>query len=356
MSTATLDTAARSLAARLGPTLFIVSASALLVATSALAAMSGAFEVPLGTIVASIGRRLGFDAHVGDPTIESVLWSIRFPRVLLGLVVGASLGCAGAAMQGVFTNPLAEPGIVGVSSGAVLGAVAAIVSGAVAMGPWAVPAAAFGGGMAAAVSVYLMARTDGRAAVVTLVLTGIAVNAMVGALIGFATYLSDDAELRNITFWTLGSLAGATWSKVALIAPLAIVGITICVALSRRLDLLALGDAAAQHVGIGVEGTRLAVLACVAVLTAGAVSVSGTVGFIGLVVPHVVRMVVGPSHRWVLSCSAITGATVLVAADLVARTIAAPAELPLGVLTALIGGPFFVWLLRRSGIRQGGWT
>jgi iron complex transport system permease protein len=304
-----------------------------------------------------VGRRLGLvGGTAADVTAESVLWEIRFPRVALAVVVGAALGCAGAAMQGVFANPLAEPGIVGVSSGAVLGAVVAIVAGVTALGAWTLPAAAFAGGLVTVLGVYVAARADGRTEVVTLVLTGIAVNAVVGALIGLATYLSDEAELRSITFWTLGSLAQATWAKVALVAPLAVVGVGATVALARRLDLLALGDAPARHLGVDVERLRLVLLAVVAVLTAAAVAVSGTILFVGLVVPHLVRTAVGPAHRRLVPGAALAGALVLVVADLVARTVAAPAELPLGVLTALVGGPFFFWQLRRTRERQGGWA
>jgi iron complex transport system permease protein len=335
----------------------LVALAAALVAACLAAAALGAFPVPPGEVLASVGRRLGLvGGTAADVTAESVLWEIRFPRVALAVVVGAALGCAGAAMQGVFANPLAEPGIVGVSSGAVLGAVVAIVAGVTALGAWTLPAAAFAGGLVTVLGVYVAARADGRTEVVTLVLTGIAVNAVVGALIGLATYLSDEAELRSITFWTLGSLAQATWAKVALVAPLAVVGVGATVALARRLDLLALGDAPARHLGVDVERLRLVLLAVVAVLTAAAVAVSGTILFVGLVVPHLVRTAVGPAHRRLVPGAALAGALVLVVADLVARTVAAPAELPLGVLTALVGGPFFFWQLRRTRERQGGWA
>lgn len=337
--------------------LVLAGLAAVLVGACVAGAALGAFPVPVGEVLASIGRRVGVvGGTAADPTAESVLWEIRFPRVALAVVVGASLGCAGATMQGVFANPLAEPGIVGVSSGAVLGAVVAIVVGVAAAGPWTLPAAAFVGGLVTVLGVYVAARADGRTEVVTLVLTGIAVNAVVGALIGLGTYLSDDAELRSITFWTLGSLAQATWAKVALVAPLAALGLAATVALARRLDLLSLGDAAARHLGVDVERLRVVLLVVVAVLTAASVAVSGTVLFVGLVVPHLVRMAIGPAHRWLVPGAALAGALVLVVADLVARTAAAPAELPLGVLTSLVGGPFFFWMLRRTRARQGGWA
>jgi iron complex transport system permease protein len=291
-----------------------------------------------------------------DQVADSVLWQIRFPRVALALVVGAALGCGGATMQGSFSNPLAEPGIVGVSSGAALGAVAAISLGFAGLGGWSLPVAAFVGGLATVIVVYLASRSDGRIEVVTLILTGIAVNALAGAVIGLLTFFSTDAELRSITFWSLGSVAQATWPKVAVVAPLAAVGIVLAWTRAPELDLLALGDRAAGHVGVDVDRLRAVMLVIVAVLTASAVAVSGIILFVGLVVPHLVRMVAGPGHRVLLVASALGGAVLLVLADLVARTIAAPAEVPLGVLTALVGSPFFFWLLRRTRARQGGWA
>jgi iron complex transport system permease protein len=204
--------------------------------------------------------------------------------------------------------------------------------------------------------VYVAARADGRTEVVTLILTGIAVNALAGAVIGLLTFFSDDAELRSITFWTLGSVAQATWSKVAVVAPLALVGVVLASAKAGQLDLLTLGERPARHLGVDVERLRVTMLVIVAVLTASAVAVSGIILFVGLVVPHLVRMVAGPGHRVLLPASALGGAAILVIGDLVARTIAAPAEVPLGVLTSLIGAPFFFWLLRRTRARQGGWA
>lgn len=328
-----------------------------LVGVSIVAAGMGAYEVPPNEVVAAVLRRLGLIGGTStDEMADSVLWQIRFPRVALACIVGASLGCAGAAMQGTFANPLAEPGIVGVSSGAVLGAVAQIVIGFTLFGNWSITVAAFAGGLATLAVVYLAARSDGRTEVVTLVLTGIAVNALAGAVIGLLTYVSTDAELRSITFWTLGSVAQATWPKVAAVAPIAVAGIAAATLLARRLDLLALGEAPARHVGVDVERLRIVMLVVVAMLTASAVAVSGIILFVGLVIPHLVRMVAGPGHRLLLPASALAGATILVLADLIARTAVAPAELPLGVLTALVGSPFFFWQLRRTRARQGGWA
>jgi iron complex transport system permease protein len=285
-----------------------------------------------------------------------VLWDIRLPRVALGVVVGASLAAAGALMQGSFANPLAEPGVVGVSSGAALGAVVQIAIGLTLAGTWSLAAFAFLGGLATVGLVYVSARSEGRTEVITLVLSGVAINAFAGALIGLLTYVSSDAQLRSITFWSLGSLAQATWSKVGVVAPLALTGLVCAMTQARRLDLLALGERSARNLGVDVERLRIVTLAVVALLTAASVAVSGVILFVGLVVPHVVRMITGPGHRLLLPASALAGATVLVVADVVARTLVAPAELPLGVLTALIGSPFFFFLLRRTRASQGGWA
>lgn len=328
----------------------------LLVACIAASAI-GAFSIPVDEILSSVLHRIGIEVGSRpDELAESVLWRVRFSRVALAVVVGASLGAAGASMQGTFANPLAEPGIVGVSSGAVVGAAFAIVIGVSTLGIWTVPIMAFVAGMITVVGVYLAARSEGRTEVVTLVLTGIAVNSFAGALIGLATFLSTDAELRSITFWTLGSVAQATWAKVAVVTPLAILGLVVAVSRSRELDLLALGEGPARHLGVPVERLRITMLAVVALLTAAAVAVSGVVLFVGLVIPHLVRAITGPGHRLLLPASALAGAFILVVGDLVARTVVAPAEIPLGVLTSLIGSPFFFWQLRRTRARQGGWA
>lgn len=328
-----------------------------LVVACVVAAGIGAFHISPGEVLSAVGRRLGIlSGSAADPLADDVLWEIRFPRVVLAVVVGSALGCAGAAMQGSFSNPLAEPGVVGVSSGAVLGAVLYIVAGSTLAGSWGLAGGAFVGGLITVLGVYWGARSGGRTEVVTLVLTGIAVNALTGAVIGLMTYLSTDSELRSITFWTLGSVAQATWAKVAVVGPIALLGLAIAWRLAPQLDLLSIGERQARHLGVDVERLRVGMLTVVAVLTAAAVAMSGSILFVGLVVPHLVRMVAGPAHRLLLPASALAGALVLVVADLVARTAVAPAELPLGVLTALVGSPFFLWQLRRTRSRQGGWA
>lgn len=336
----------------------LATLAAALVVACLVSAAVGAFEIPVGEILGAVGRRIPL-LDVGgdrDALADSVLWDIRLPRIALGVVVGASLAAAGACMQGTFANPLAEPGVVGVSSGAALGAVVQIAIGLTLAGTWTLAAFAFVGGLATVTLVYVSARHDGRTEVVTLVLAGVAINAFAGALIGLLTYVSNDEQLRSITFWSLGSLAQATWSKVGVVGPLALAGLVVAFTQARRLDLLALGERSARGLGVDLERLRIVTLAVVALLTAASVAVSGVVLFVGLVVPHLVRMLAGPRHRVLLPAAALGGALVLVLADVVARTLVSPAELPLGVLTALIGSPFFFVLLRRTRSSQGGWA
>ncbi|MFF3115673.1 FecCD family ABC transporter permease [Kitasatospora sp. NPDC057904] len=337
-------------------TLVTAALAAALVLCALLAAGTGAYRIPLGDILASAAHRTGLGGHALDRVPESVLWNVRLPRVVLALLVGGSLGCAGALMQGVFGNPLAEPAVIGVSSGGAVGAVACIVLGLDTLGTWTVTAFAFASGLLTVLAVYALARSGGRTEVVTLILTGVAVNAFCGALIGLFLFAADSAAISQVTFWQLGSLSQATWGKVLAVLPFAVAGLAVAPLYARRLDLLALGERPARHLGVDVERMRLVLITVVALLTAAAVAVSGIIGFVGLVVPHLLRMVAGPGHRFLLPASALGGALVLVVADLAARTLAEPAELPLGVLTALIGSPFFFWLLRRTRTKQGGWA
>ncbi|MGW7517739.1 FecCD family ABC transporter permease [Streptomyces sp. NPDC054796] len=327
-----------------------------LLALALLSAALGAYRIPLGDVTASLLHRAGAGGHPLDRVAESVLWDVRLPRVALALLVGASLGTAGALMQGVFGNPLAEPGVIGISSGAAVGAVASIALGLTFLGTWTVTVAAFVAGLVTVLLVYALSRSGGRTEVVTLILTGIAVNAFAGALIGLLIFFADNAQVTQITFWQLGSLAQATWPKVLAVLPCAAVGLAVAPYYARRLDLLALGERSARHLGVDVERLRIVLVVAVALLTAAAVAVAGIITFVGLVVPHLLRMAAGPGHRFLLPGSALGGAVVLLGADLAARTVAAPAELPLGVLTALLGSPFFFWLLRRTRRGQGGWA
>ncbi|WP_371652408.1 MULTISPECIES: FecCD family ABC transporter permease [unclassified Streptomyces] len=333
-----------------------VALAAALLVLALLSAGIGAYHIPLSDVLGSVRHRAGLGGHPLDRVGESVLWNVRLPRVVLALLVGASLGCAGALTQGVFGNPLAEPGVIGISSGAAVGAAGSIALGLSFLGTWTVTLCAFAAGLVTVLLVYALSRSGGRTEVVTLILTGIAVNAFAGALIGLSVFFADSAQLSQITFWQLGSLAQATWPKVLAVLPCAVVGLAVAPLYARKLDLLALGERPARHLGVDVERLRIVLVLVVALLTAAAVAVAGVITFVGLLVPHLLRMAAGPGHRFLVPGSALGGAVVLVAGDLAARTAAAPAELPLGVLTALIGSPFFFWLLRRTRRGQGGWA
>lgn len=337
-------------------TLLAILVAALVVAT-VLSLVNGQMTIPPADVFSSIGAKLGLGPSASaHPYAEAALWSVRFPRVALALVIGASLAVGGVLMQGVFGNPLAEPGVIGVSSGAAVGACLVIVFGIAVLGPWTLVIAAFLGGLAATTLAYRTARRGGRTEVVTLVLTGVAINAVCGALIALLVFLGDTQAREEIVFWQLGSLNGARWSQVAVVAPLMIVGVLVSLRLARRLDLLSLGERPARHLGVDVEGLRRIIIIVVAVLTSAAVAFGGIISFVGLVVPHLVRMALGPGHKWLIIVSAVGGALLLVVADLLARTLVTYAELPIGMLTALIGGPFFFWLIRRSSRGAGGWA
>lgn len=284
------------------------------------------------------------------------LWSVRFPRVVLAMVVGAALACAGTVMQGVFGNPLAEPAVVGVSSGAAVGASTAIVTGLATHGNWLVALFAFLGGLITTLLVYSLSRRKGRTEVVTLVLTGIAVNAFTFAMIAFYTYVADPNAREQLIFWQLGSLNGAGWVSVVSVLPLLVAGLAMAFAAAEKLDLLALGERSARHLGVNVERLRMTMIVTVALLVGAGVAFTGIVSFVGLVVPHLIRIIAGPGHRLLLPASALGGALLVLLADLGARTLVAYSDLPLGMLTALIGGPFFFWLLRRTRNEQGGWA
>ncbi len=315
----------------------------------------GAVDIPPAQAISIFFSRAGIDIGVPfEPRTDAILWNIRLPRIVLGALVGGSLGIAGAALQGVFRNPLAEPGIIGVSSGAAVGAVAAIVLGLNFFGSGGIAVSAFICGLIATAIVYLVARSYGQTEVTTLVLAGIAVNATAGAFTGLFVFIADDDQLRSITFWTLGNVGGATWPVIGSVLPFFLVGLILLPFWARQLNLLSLGDREARHLGVSTERVRLSVIVLSALLTGAAVSVSGIIGFVGLVVPHIIRLIVGPNHSFLLPASILGGVTSLLLADLLARTVVVPAELPIGVVTAMIGGPFFLWLVHRTRSTRGG--
>lgn len=291
----------------------------------------------------------GSDADITD---HIVMTQIRIPRMFAGLAVGGSLAVAGALMQGLFRNPLADPGLLGVSAGAGLGAISAIVLGgmlpvAVAslLGWYLVPVAAFVGGWLAMLVLYAIATRQGRTSVATMLLAGLALAAIISAVSGLIIYRADDDQLRTLTFWGMGSLAGAGWVKLLACLPIMAAAFAVAATLPRGLNALALGEAVAFHLGTDVQKIKRRAILSAAALAGASVALAGGIGFIGIVAPHLLRLVIGPDHRYLLPASAALGGTLLLGADMIARSVVAPAELPIGILTAMIGGPFFMWIL-----------
>ena len=307
----------------------------------------------LGSLLHKVGVEwLPLPSH---PAGDQTLWAIRFPRVAMAALVGAGLAISGLLMQAIFGNPLAEPGVIGISSGAAVGAGLSIVFGLTLFGQWTTAVLAFAAGLVATLLVYFMSRADGRTEVVTLVLTGIAINAIAGAAIALLTFMGDTQSREQIVFWQLGSLAGSRWSQVAVVAPILAIGMIIAYLVARKLDLLALGERNARHLGVNVEALRIGIIVLVALLVGASVAFAGIIAFVGLVIPHLMRMILGPAHLPLVTASALGGALLLTLADLGARTLVPMADLPIGMLTSLVGGPFFFWLLRRTRKRAGGW-
>ena len=306
----------------------------------------------MAILLAEIGIETGIDFEARQ---QAVLMVIRLPRVVMGILIGASLAVSGAAIQGLFRNPLADPGLIGISSGAALAAALMIVLGSTVLsgivtlfGDFALPLAAFTGGVLTTLLIYKLSSVGGRTRVATMLLAGIAINAIAGAGIGMMVFIANDDQLRDITFWSLGSLGRASWDTVRIMLPFLLVALLPLPFLARSLNALLLGEAEAGHLGINVERVKTVVIIMAALAVGAGVAVAGIIGFVGLVVPHLMRLFAGPDHRLVLPGSVLLGAILLVGADLLARTIAVPAEVPIGIVTALVGGPFFLYLLLRD--------
>jgi len=285
---------------------------------------------------------------------QAILWEIRLPRVVLGLLVGASLAVCGASMQAILRNPLADPGLIGISSGGSLAAAAVIVLGGTVLSPvvavlgsLALPVAAFVGSLSAMLIVIAIGQSGGQPDPLRLILAGVAVSALAGAGLGMLTVIGTDQQIRTFTFWTLGSLGRALWDSLWPVAVIICLALPLQLRAARALDAHALGHREAEHLGVNVKGLRWMVILTTALMVGAAVSISGTIGFVGLVVPHLIRLMVGSQNRLVLPASALTGAALMVMADLIARIIMPPQELPIGVLMSGLGAPFFIWLLSR---------
>lgn len=324
----------------------------------------GAVSISPGQIAAILGGKIGLSLPWSYEMQQAqVLLSIRLPRVLLGLFVGASLGISGAAMQGLFRNPLADPGLIGISSGAAFAVVATIVAGQgllAEMGgllaTYGLSLAAFAGAAVTTFIVYRISSVNGRVSVSTMLLAGIAVNALAAAGTGLFTYIADDAQLRTITFWSLGSLGGATWESLAGLLPFVLIPLISIPLTGQTLNALLLGKAEAGHLGMNVDRANVIVITMTTLCVGASVAVAGVIGFAGLVTPHLLRLIIGPDHRMLLPGSALLGGILLITADLAARTIAAPAELPIGIITAAIGAPFFLWLLMNKRGGAASWS
>lgn len=342
--------------ARSRAALFLAALSTLLLLINLAALNMGAMPVGWRELLALAAQGLGYESALPQP-VAAVLLQVRLPRMVLALLAGAGLAISGAALQALFRNPLADPGLLGISSGAALGAGLMMVLAPPAvthgLSGLAVPLAAFLGALAATAAVLLLAGGPSHSRAATTLLAGIAVNALTGAGIGLMTYLADDAALRQFTFWTLGSLGGTAWPVLVPTALLTVPAAWLLLREAATLNVLMLGEREARHLGIDVVRLKRRVIGASALSVGALVAVTGMIGFVGLVAPHLVRLAIGPDHRALLPGAALAGALLLGTADLAARTLTPPAELPIGLLTALLGGPFFLWLLRRKSSNAG---
>lgn len=334
----------------------IVGAALLLVVAAVASLSIGPTGITLDALPAAAASLLGLTDDSRSDHMRLVLLDLRLPRTLIAMFVGAALAAGGALVQGLFRNPLADPSLIGVSNGAALAAVATIAFGNSMAAPWmhafgvyALPVAAFAGALLSTVVLMLVASRHGTLAIGTLLLAGVALAAMCGALMGLIQFMADDRELRDITLWSLGSLSGASWPKLVAILPFAILMAVVLPRLTRAMNGFLLGEAEAYHLGIDTENTKRVVMLVTAAAVGAAVAVAGIIGFVGLVVPHVVRLLAGSDHRVVLPASMLGGAALTLIADIVARMIVAPAEMPIGIVMAAIGGPVFLHLVVKRG-------
>lgn len=333
----------------------VITMTALLIGIIIIALHLGTIKVPVLGGLQSIWQGLGIPVTVTaplEPEQEAVLWYIRMPRILVGLMVGASLALAGAVMQGIFSNPLANPGIMGVSAGASLGAVIAISLGLTSLGMFYMPMFAFIGAFAAVSITILLTMRGGRVETATLLLAGVAISMLLGAFTSGILTLMNEYRLREFLFWMVGGLDFRRWEHVFLAIGPFLIGTTILITFGRQLNVLVLGDTEAKALGVPVMLYRLIFLFLASFITATAVCVSGAIGFVGLIIPHIVRILVGPDHRILLPVSALAGALFLVFCDTLGRVLASPSEIRVGIMTALLGAPYFLYLLRR--VRQKG--
>lgn len=335
-----------------------IAVGGLLIVTSLLGLFVSSVTVPFSTIIHIIFDKLFNISLLEDvpKNEEMIIWNIRIPRVLLAFCVGASLSLAGAAFQGLLRNPLADPYTIGVSSGASLGAVIVLFFNITifGLGSFTLPVVAIISGLITLVVVFGIVRLSSRSlAIETIILAGIIISAFIGALVSLIISLGDHNSMVQIIYWLYGSVGMRDWTHIQIILPFMVIGTFILIYHYRELNALALGEEAADHIGVNVKRGKTFILLGASLLTGAAVAVSGTIGFVGLVIPHLVRLVVGPNHRHVLPLSLFVGGAFLILSDLIARTVIAPQELPIGVITALVGAPVFALLLIREKIGKG---
>lgn len=330
-----------------------VSSIVLLLISVLMAIGLGAVFISPIQIMAILVNQTGMKTDIQYTTVqESVLMAIRLPRVIMAVLIGSSLSVSGAAMQGLFRNPLADPGLMGISSGASLAAVAAIVLGihsntffSGVLGVYALSVVTFLGALITAVVVYKIAQSGGKTIIATMLLAGIAINSLAGAGTGLFTYAANDVQLRSITFWMLGSLGGATWSNVLGILPFTLLPVLVLPRMAKSLNAFSLGESNAAHLGTNTELVKRTVVVLTALCVGASVAVAGVIGFVGLVVPHIIRLSIGPDNRYLLLLVPVLGALLLVSADLAARTLFISTELPIGIITSLIGAPVFLYIV-----------
>ncbi len=317
--------------------------------TGAIAATFGSVAIPLETLARIVVAKMPGTSIIAtwSPSWETILFDIRLPRIALAALVGGALATSGATYQGLLRNPLADPYLIGISSGAALGATIAIIFNIEIWG--ALPLFAFFGAMVATIAIYIIAQTGGRATPTTLILAGVALGAFLSAITSFLMFRGDSAfRTHQVIAWILGSLSLGNWQQVILLLPYLTIGWLVLYLHARYLNVLQLGETQAQQLGVPVERVTLTLVVATSLVTAAAVAVSGLIGFVGLIIPHAVRLIWGPDHRFLLPMSAMVGAIFLIIADTLARTLLSPTELPVGIITAFCGAPFFLYLLRRK--------
>jgi iron complex transport system permease protein len=326
---------------------------ALLIVSAMIGMGMGAVSISPIQIIAILGKSIGIDSAIRCTEVqESVLVAIRLPRVLMAVLIGSSLSISGAAMQSLFRNPLADPSLIGISSGASFAAVASIVLGINSIttitglsGAYALSFITFLGALVTAVLVYRLSYSAGKTVITTMLLAGVAINAMAGAGTGVFTYMANDAQLRSLTFWMLGSLGGASWNNVLGILPFTLLPVIVLPVMAKALNAFSLGESNAAHIGTNTERVKKIVVLLTSLCVGASVAVAGVIGFVGLVVPHIIRLSIGPDNRHLLLLTPILGALLLVSADLAARTLFIPTEMPIGIITSLIGAPVFLYIV-----------